>query len=56
MSDSREHDRIRRLEREVRRLRTQNRNLVDDLDYAEAATRVLRRLVGRLLAEKDARP
>jgi len=45
---------VSRLEAEVRRLRAQNRLLVEDLDNSESGNRVYRRLIGRQLLEIDA--
>lgn len=50
--DSRD-ERIRELEREVRRLKADARRRMDELMDAEEATRVYRRLAHRLLVEKD---
>lgn len=51
MVDSRD-DQIEALQREVIRLQAANRRLAEELDFAESATRVYRRLVERLMRDE----
>jgi hypothetical protein len=48
-----DRNRVRLLERALQQAQAQNRRLVADLDWAEEQVRVYRRLVERLVTEKD---